>query len=281
MKKKAKKLKNIGDNAANLALWEKAYAEFPNDCRVLCGLMRAINREARYPCPPDQAERIIALGKRILAESTDTEIRERAVQVLCYTYDSIEDTENALYYAGMGGSMFTTREDLRCSVLSGEEGAEACQQYLRNLILLADMAATSIPYKTDSTPEEYITAYRFSNALFRLLYSDDNVGFDAHHISRNWAKIAYHYAQLQDAENTLSALEEAVRYALVTYNLGEIRYTAPMVNRTVHKPESSTQNYKGNACNLRLQELRSAVYDFVRDTPRFIQLLATLQAHAE
>lgn len=276
----SRRLRNIGCTAENEALWEQAYREFPNDCRVLCGLMRAINGEAVYPCPPEKAERKIALGKQILAESTDTEIREQTVQSLCYTYESIGDTENALHYAGMGGSMFSTREDLRCSVLTGEEGAEACQYYLRNLILLADMTATSIPHKTDASPEEHITALRFGIDLFRLLYSDDNVGFDAHYISRNWAEIAYHYAGMQDTENTLTALAEAARYAVMTANCGEVHYTAPMVNRTVHKPENSTQNYKGNACNLRLKDLQRHVFDFVRKTNRFREIIMQLEAHA-
>ena len=57
--KESHRLKNIGDNTANLALWEKAYTELPNDCRVLFGLMMAINRDGIWPCPPEKAERII------------------------------------------------------------------------------------------------------------------------------------------------------------------------------------------------------------------------------
>ena len=128
---------------------------------------------------------------------------------------------------------------------------------------------------------EKIEACRFANDLFFLLYSDGNVGFDAHNISRNWSEIAYHYAELQDAAHTLDALEEAVRYAMMTVNLGEVHYTAPMVNRTVHKPGNSTQNYKGNACNLRLKDLQWHVFDFVRSSPRFTQLSDTLKANAD
>ena len=69
------RLKNAGDNEKNRALWENAYAEFPNDCRVLFGLMFALNRDAVYPCPKEDAERIIMLGERIL-------------KVFCYKFGS-------------------------------------------------------------------------------------------------------------------------------------------------------------------------------------------------
>ncbi|MBQ3176677.1 MAG: helix-turn-helix transcriptional regulator [Clostridia bacterium] len=275
------RLKNIGDNGACLALWEKAYAEMPNNCRVLFGLMMAINREAVWPCPAEMAERIIGLGERILAEATDTELREQTVQKLCYTYTSIGDRENALKYANMGGSMFSTREDLRCFALEGEDAVLACQNYLRNLILLASLTACSMTDKVSCTPMEKIEACRFANDLFFRLYSDGNLGFDAHQVSYNYSLIALYYAQLQDAENTLTALEDAARYAVTASHTGEVRYTAPMVNRMVHRPENSTKNYTGNACNIRLKRMAWKEFDFVRDTPRFGKVVALLESHAE
>jgi len=104
-----------GENQKNLEIWEKAYSEFPKDCRVIEGLMHAINRDAVYPCPKAEAERIIALGEELLQRSTDTRQRENAVQCLCYTYDNI-DKEKALYYADMSGTFHITREDLRTTM---------------------------------------------------------------------------------------------------------------------------------------------------------------------
>lgn len=36
------KYKNAGENEKNLALWEEAYSEFPNECEVMSELMSAI-----------------------------------------------------------------------------------------------------------------------------------------------------------------------------------------------------------------------------------------------
>ena len=114
---------NNGENEKNLELWEHAYAEFPNDCRVIEGLMFAINRDGLYPCPKDKAERIISLGEKLLRKTTDARQRENALQCLCYTYDGI-DKEKALYYADMCGGFHVTREELRTTVLDGEDGVK-------------------------------------------------------------------------------------------------------------------------------------------------------------
>ena len=275
------RLKNAGDNEKNRALWENAYAEFPNDSRVLFGLMFALNRDAVYPCPKEDAERIIMLGERILAESKDSRLREETVQKLCYVYESIGDRENALKYADMGGSMFTTRDDLRCHVLKGEEGLKESQEYLRMLILLAELTASSMIHKVDHTPEEAIAAYRFGIDLWKLLYSDGNIGFEANNLSRSYAEIAYQYAILKDTEGVLENLGEAARYAVMAATMGERKYTAPMVNRLIYNPEESTKNYKGNACNLRLNHMEWKVYDFVRENVRFKTIEERLKKYAE
>jgi len=279
----SQRLKNAGENAKNLALWEAAYAEMPNDCRVMAELMNAINRRAHRPCPPEEAERIIALGERILEESKDTELRENAIQRLCYTYDSIGDRENALRYAKMGGSVYTTRDDLISFVLDGETGVKATQEYLVALIALAVLAIGRM-----STQGEYSRAdrIRLNEAIIGLwlqLFSDGNVGFYAHDISYRYAVIAMQYAELKDAEGTLAALEDCARYAVraVESNRAAVPYTALLVDRLSTDPERTTKNYKGNACNNRLTGLGWKGYDFVREDERFRRVEEILRANAE
>ena len=242
-----------GDNQKNLEIWEKAYSEFPNDCRVIEGLMYAINRDAVYPCPKAEADRIIALGEELLAKSTDAMQRELAVQHLCYT---CYDKEKALYYANMGGSIYATREEMKAVVLDGEEGVVACQECIEILIHSAVMRAASMVSKTNFSPEEKIEAYTFAIDILKRLFSDDNVGFYANYFSLYYHYIAFQYAQLNDKENVLRNLKESARYAINEANLKDMDYTAPMVNRLKHKNQNTTKNYKGNDCNLRLEALK-------------------------
>ena len=269
-----------GDNGKNLELWEKAYAEFPNDCRVIEELMFAINRDAVYPCPKDKAERIIALGEELLQKSTDIKQRENAVQCLCYTYDNI-DKEKALHYADMSGSFHVTRENLRSTVLDGEEGVKECQSYIMSLIHTAAMTASSMTSKIQFSHEEIIEAYMFAIDILKRLYSDGNIGFYAFDVSFYYCNIALQYAEMNDTENTLKALEESCKYAIIEANLKDIDYTAPMVNRMKHKKSNTTKNYKGNTCNLRLKALEDKRFDFVRNEEVLKKIIADLEEYAE
>lgn len=277
----SRRYKNAGKNEENLALWERAYAEFPNDCRVMAGLMKAINQEEQWPCPKEKAERITSLGERILLESADTQLRESAIQSLCYTYNSIGDEENALRYADMGGSIYTTNLHFWAVVLKGEAGIEACQNYIISLLVSAAQTAQTMLTKSEFTPNEEIAAYEFGIHLMKLLFEDDNVGFYANDISMRYSYIARNYAKLGDAENTLHSLEECAKYAVISSNVKEMQYTAPMVNRVKHNPADTVQNYKGNVCNLRLKELEWNGYDFVRKDKRFQKIVGDLEASAK
>ena len=269
-----------GENQKNLEIWEKAYSEFPKDCRVIEGLMHAINRDAVYPCPKAEAERIIALGEELLQKSTDTRQREHAVQCLCYIYKNI-DKEKALYYADMCGTFYITKEDLRTTILEGEEGVKACQNYIVSLIHSAAMTASSMVGKTNFSHQEAIEAHIFAIDILKRLFSDDNVGFYAWDISYYYRYIALEYAAMKDVENTLKALEESCRYAIIEANLQDMNYTAPMVNRIKHMKADTSKNYIGNACNIRVKELEDKRFDFVRNEEKFKKIISDLEKHAE
>lgn len=272
--------KRTGDNAKNLALWEKAYAEFPNDCRVMEGLMYAINRDGEYPCPPDKAERIITLGEAILQKSTDTEQRENAIQCLCFTYKGL-DKEKALQYANMGGNFYVTREALRCSALDGEEGVTESQLYLRTLIHAAALEASHMTSKLPFSHMEIIEAHQFAIDILKRLFSDGNVGYAATELAYYYRRIALEYAKMKDAENTLEALAEDCHYAVTEATLQDMDYTAPMVNRIKHQQAGTTKNYIGNFCNIELKALEKTHFDFVRDTEEFRKIVAELNKYAE
>ena len=279
-KRQAAIYQNNGENEKNLELWEKAYTEFPNDCCVMEQLMFAINRKAQYPCPKDEAKRIIALGEELLEKSTDSMQREHAVQYLCYTYDGI-DNDKALHYANMGGSIHATREGLKSTILQGEEGVVACQSYIETLIHSAAMSAESMTSKIRFSPEETIEAYSFAIDILKRLFSDDNVGFYAHDLSRYYLFIALQYAELNDKESTLINLEESCRYAIIEANLKDMDYTAPITNRLKHKNQNTYKNYKGNDCNLRLKALEDKRFDLIKNEDVFKKIIADLEKHAE
>ncbi len=269
-----------GENEKNLELWEKAYSEFPNNLLVMENLMYAINREGNYPCPKEKADRIIELGEKILKKSTDSFQRENTIEYLCYTYCGI-DEEKALHYANMSGTIFIGRETLKTHVLSGEEGVKACQSYIATTIYHAAMTASMMSTKINFTPNEKIDIYNFAIDILKRLYSDDNVGFYAFDLSYYSLHVALQYAILQDEEKALNSLQEACKYAVIEANLTDMDYTAPIVNRLKHRRANTSKNYKGNACNLRLNDLQKNNFDFLRNNDTFKTIVFELRKHAE
>lgn len=276
------RLRNLGDVPANLALWEDAYKEFPNNCRVMANLMAALGQDPHYPHPKEICERRIGLGERVLAESTDSKLREHAAMSLCYVYNELHDTKNALKYADMCGSIHCTRQSLSAFVTDGEEGVKATQEYLLALIQDAAFAASNMTLKSCSTDDERLAALEFAVSLFKLLFPDGRFGFYANDLSIFHKWIAFVHAKRKDKEKTLAALAESVRYAVMASEITDsYAYTAPMVNRVVYNPKSSSKNYKGNACDIRLDEFALNFFDFIRGDERFKELESRLKDHAE
>ena len=189
--------------------------------------------------------------------------------------------EKALQYAKMGGSFHATREDLCCSILEGEEGVKACQEYLVSLIHTAALTATQMISKKDFSCEAVIDAYQFAIDILKRLFSDDNVGFYAYDISYYYRCIALQYAELKDTENTWKALKESCHYAVIDANLHDMTYTAPMINHVQHKKADTSKNYIGNSCNLSLHTLEDTRFNFVRNTEVFQKVVSELKRYAE
>lgn len=264
-----------GDNEARIQLWEDAYKKFPNDCRVIQELMYA-----KMNGPDENATGVIPLGEMLLHKTTDSRQRETAIQCLCYAYNIIGNKEKALTYADMCGSIHMTRETFRTTILTGEDGVEACQSYIAALIRSAAMTATCMTTKQAFSPEEIIEVHQFAIDILTRLFADGNVGFYAYDLSFFWRNIAIQQIKLMNIEQTMTALSESCRYAIMDATLENINYTAPMVNRLRHKKENVAKNFTGNSCNLRLNDLKDACFDFVRNESGFKTMITELEKYA-
>ncbi len=273
---------HVGDMEKNLALWEKAYREFPDDLRVMYYLMFSINGIGKSPMPWDDAERIISLGEKILERSTDQRQRESVISYMSYVYGSIGEKEKALYYADMGGSLSSTRERLRLNALEGEEGLRERQGYLAALIYNAASMALLIGTIHNLPTEEEITAIQFAIDITERLYSDGNAGHSAYDLSRYYYYLADRYARMKDVENTLKALSKSCGYAVAFDTMPDEKdYTAPLVNRMKFTKAETTKNFKGNICNIRLEDFKESRFDFIREREEFAEITAELEKYAE
>lgn len=268
-----------------IAVWERAYAEFPNDCRIMKNLMEAIFSRFIYPIPDADAERIYSLGEKILENSTDQKIRDSAIYTLCWVHKSRGERDEALKYAELGGSLQTTREDLRSDVLEGEEGIKACQEYLSQLLHTAGFTAIEMITKVGVTTEETVAAYQLVIDLLKLLHPDGCLIGNAWTMAMAYSGTASAYAKVQDAEKTLEALEQVVEWSIrdteYMSNGEPIRYQTPLVNRLTDDPRDSSKNYTGNTCDCFLEHFSWICFDFLREDARFIALQNRMLEYAE
>nr|WP_302019972.1 helix-turn-helix transcriptional regulator [uncultured Acetatifactor sp.] len=270
-----------GDTERNIALWEKAYGEFPNDCRVMSNLMGALQMIQEWKIPQEVTDRMVSLGERILQESRDTKLREDAISALCYTYKRVGDDEKALHYANMGGSLHCTKEVLVSFAQEGEEGIAATQEYIRSMLeRVAFSAGCDLLRKGDYSTEERIHVYEFCIKLLKLPVSEEDAKLYADDVARFYQMIAWQYAYGENAEKTLEALENMTKYAVIASEDGAGNYRGLLVNRLEYDSEKRARNYRGNACNLSLDDLKKKEFDFVRQEERFRKVVKELEQNA-
>lgn len=272
-----------GNRKKNLELWEKAHKEFPNNIEVMVNLMNAIHFNTdESPVPEDTLRRITELGETILEKSTNKEYRETAIQVLCLSYKGVDD-EKALHYADMAGDFYANQTNLRCNVLSGEEGVKASQAYLRDLIWEAAGIAAGIPHKKRLSYEEMIEAYAFAVDIIKRLYSDGKYGFYNVTLADNYYCLAYVHSEFQNADKTIEMLRECCKHTLEFDRVRDLDYdyTAMMVNRLGQKKEDISKSYMCNNAFIRMKQLEEAkVFDYIREDERFLGILSEFRKHA-
>lgn len=271
----------------DLDLWEAAYAEFPNEPKVIDGLMGSLF--AIYMCespddPERYAARTIELGQRLLDESNDSEIREHAVQILCYTYSHLGDTENAKRYAEQMGNYPTSRGQLLASVLDGEEKVRQAQGNVESLAVCIYQNVNEMYFSGCFTPEEQIRLWKFVVRLYELIYEDGNYGFHHDILFVTWQQIARQYASLKDTKHCLEAVakcaEHCIAYDKLVQSGGTGAYTAPAVNRLTYNLNDTVPTEKGTESYILLECLTDPCYDLIRDDARYAELTEKLKPYA-
>lgn len=229
---------------------------------------------------PSMSEDIIKLGTDLISTATDINIKSHTIQLLCFTYNHLGDSENAKKYASMSGSYWVTSNELLTNVLTGEELATHCQNNITSLIELINLNALQLRRHSNYTASDKIHILEFCNNMYRGVFEDDDFGFYACRLSQNYMDIAYEYASMNNAEECLNALEQVVKYAVMCDTAPDFKHTSLFVNRLSYEKTASTKNYTFNECSRNIRSIQHKAYDFIRDNPRFIKLNEDLRKYA-
>ena len=272
-KEKDDELFRGGKSAERVALWREAQKEFPNDLKVVHGLMYALTAEDRNA----NADEIIACGERILNESTDQSLRGGAIQCLCFTYYyAKKDAESAKKYANMAGSYSVTVNEMMTHILEGEEAVRYCQRNVQALFDMIQLKVRIMCQKGGFTPEEQIKACEFLIRCFDLLYPDGNCGFYHCRYSRIYQEMAENYLKLGIVGKMFECLEKSAEHAIKYDTLKDGMYTSFIVNKVDYSPLYAFKDYTENDSGLLLKSLKGERYKQFETDPRMVKLIEKL-----
>ena len=263
-----------GKIAESVKLWREVQKEFPNDMRVVWGLMYALLAEDLK----GNADEIIECGERILAESTDSKWRDGALQCLSSAYyHGKGDAEAAKKYAGMATTYHTTVNELMPVLLEGEEAVKYCQGNIQGMVELIGKNTRIMCWKGEYSPQDTIKAYQFVIDLYDLLYPDGNCGFYHERYMEFYKGMATQCRKLGDETEMFRCLEKAAEHAIRFDREEDIFYTAFMVNKLKRTVEHEVKNYEENDSGLLLKSLLSEQYDPWRKDERLLKIIENLR----
>ena len=248
----------------NIALWHEAYNEFPNDMTVNEGLMYAL-----YGADDEKyCDEALALGERILHESTDEKQRSSAIQILCFIHDKRDNKEKAKEYAQMASYIHMSREVLMSHILEGEEGTE------HNLQLLLDgldiIGNTEFKLCQNDDDERCLQLYEFYLKMLELYFDDGFYGPYAFYAIQRHKSLARLYLFCRnDEQKAYEHLKAAVKFVKQYDGLSApYVYTSTLLNgykshRIILTNSTETQS------ELLINFMNDSEFDNVRDRDWF------------
>lgn len=278
-RKKGFELARDGKTNERIELWREAYAEFPNDLTVNTELMHALylTRDGEFH---DEA---MALGERILRESTDEYQRSSAIQILCRIHSAKGDKEKAKEYANMSNSIQTSRDVLLAAILDGDEGMQQNTQLMLDCLDMIHGAVAMLSESTDA--DRAIQLKKFYLKMLELYFDDGNYGYFSlfaigHHRTLAEIYLCQRKDEQKACEHLKAAVEFAKQYDCLPDPPSSFVYTSTLLNGYKNK-NAIFGIYQETECEQLLQFLRSSEYDSVRDRDWFKTIVKELEAQKQ
>ena len=265
-----------GKSAERVALMREAVREFPNDLEMISALMWALSAEDQAK----NADEIIAYGKRILDESTNSGQRNSAIRCICFAYYyGKKDAESAIRYAESVGNNEVSVSEMMARFLEGDEAVEYCQHNIQDYFQRIQNNAQIMCQKGKYSPEERVKVYQFLIQCYDLLYADGDCGFFHVRYAELYRELARSYWKLGDKEKTIDSFEKAAEHALAfdTRPAGTFRYTAFMLNKVVWKTEYEYKTCTANQSGTTLRYLQTDGFSELSDDVRVKKIVARLE----
>ena len=260
-----------------IAIWREAQKEFPNNHTVLFKLMRSLGvfRDEYF-------DEIVQIGERLLAESTDNEIRFGAIELLCNAYVSKKDFENAKKYANMAPTYRTSKEMLYGRCLSGEERIKHSQENILSFIGTIFTTFIQDTYGCGLSEEEQLKMQEFPYKIYHLVYDEGDFG-DAEMILGNLCRNLINYIAIGNTDKAMDYLTRmADHYVKSEQHItreGEFKHTSVMVNRLTSRENKWPKHRVREYVAAIIEQLEEYHWlDSVRNDERYIAAMNKLKS---
>jgi tetratricopeptide (TPR) repeat protein len=229
---------------------------------------------------------VISLGERILTGCTDDKLRHNAIQILCYTYPNVGETEKAVELAKKMPSRWLSSEILLGNIYSGTKRFETNQENLLNDIdfLNSGMRFNSAPLDDGSKPhstEDLILIRKKFISILEIMFEDGNYGFYRQTVAWTYIEMAIFYAWLKEYDNAIDSLKLAAEHSIKNdeeYN-PENKYTCLLFRGM--KFGGIWHNISENDSMHQLEEMKDSAFDPIKQNKNFIEIEEKLKRHAK
>ncbi len=230
-------------------------------------------------------EEAIRLGERILASCTEDDIRNNAVQVLCFSYRDIGDTEKAKSLAQKMPNMAVCKQSLMSNITKGDEKFHAKQTEIYLLLQFLETCICNMNTRMDNdewrySDEEVSILRDKSIALLDIIFEDGNFGFYHSRLTDIHSDQAKYYAKIKSIEKTLYHLKKASEHAIAFLNWDQDGEYTCLLFKGMRREKFSTNDTRNNALYL-LETMKSKRFELLFDNEEFIHIKDQLEPLAQ
>ncbi len=278
----------LGKMFDNIVLSREVLTKYPRNYQWMLNLSYPLiqyndtEEHNKYSLEHGFREEAISICERILEDCTIDSIRHSAIQILCYSYRDVGKQDLALKLANEMPNMYISKEHLLSHIYEGEEQILQCQELLLSMI---DCSSGIIGMLNGLMGKELtilqkIELIETSNNLYKLILNkDEDSLFYNCRLCRNYSLLAELWCKNGDAEKTMENLLLAEKTAInydACGDLTEQKYKSLLANRCTFNPKTVGRNWEGTETGSLINTLQKEVFDCIRETDDFKQLIVRL-----
>lgn len=218
---------------------------------------------------------------RILADCTETPIRNSAITTACIVYPKVGRMDEAI---ALANSMLGARSglDLLSIIHTGQNKIDTIRSRIWWQYNDFQGTISELAYTTDEngnyilSEDDRLTLFKKRFMLADAVFENEDYLFFSHWLDSGCKELAEIYAHRHDVENTIKYMAASVKYAKIhdTYEPGT-KYTSVLLRGIA---ADSEYRYGTTSCAENLKWYREdSCFDFIRDDERFHAIIRDLE----